>query len=32
MELKRNRDKLVLTADKGVAMEVIDRQEYINKS
>ena len=29
-ELKR--DKLVLTADKGVAMVIIDRQDYINKS
>ena len=26
------RDRLVLTADKGVAMVIMDRQDYINKS
>ena len=31
-ELKRNRDCIVLTADKGVAMVIMDRQTYINKS
>ena len=30
-ELKRDRDCIVLTADKGVAMIIMDRQEYINK-
>ena len=29
-ELKRNRDRIVLTADKGVAMVIMDRQDYIN--
>ena len=31
-ELKRDRDHIVLTADKGVAMVVMDRQDYINKA
>ena len=31
-ELKRDKDRLVLTADKGVAMIIMDRQDYINKS
>ena len=31
-ELKRDRDHIVLTADKGVAMVIMDRQDYINKS
>ena len=31
-ELKRDRDCIVLTADKGVAMVVMDKQDYINKS
>ena len=31
-ELKRDRDCIVLTADKGVAMVVMDRQDYINKA
>ena len=31
-ELKRDKDHIVLTADKGVAMVVMDRQDYINKS
>ena len=30
-ELKSDRDRLVLTADKGVAMVIIDRQDYVNK-
>ena len=31
-ELKRDRDCIVLTLDKGVAMVIIDRQDYINKA
>ena len=31
-ELKRDRDCIVLTTDKGVAMVVMDRQDYINKA
>ena len=31
-ELKRDRDWIVLTADKGVAMVIMDRQDYINKA
>ena len=31
-ELKRDKSRIVLTADKGVAMVVMDRQDYINKS
>ena len=31
-ELKRDRDHIVLTADKGVAMVIMDRQDYKNKS
>ena len=31
-ELKRDRDHIVLTADKGVAMLIMDRQDYINKA
>ena len=31
-ELKRDRDHIVLTADKGVTMVIMDRQEYINKA
>ena len=31
-ELKRDRDYIVLTADKGVAMVIMDRQDYINKA
>ena len=31
-ELKRDRDCIVLTADKVVAMVIMDRQDYINKS
>ena len=30
-ELKRDRDCIVFTADKGVAMVIMDRQDYINK-
>ena len=30
-ELKRDRDHIVLTADKGVAMVIMDRQDYITK-
>ena len=31
-ELKRDRHCIVLTADKGVAMVILDRQDYINKA
>ena len=31
-ELKRDRDCIVLTADKGVPMVIMDRQDYINKA
>ena len=31
-ELKRHRDRIVLTADKVVAMVVMDKKDYINKS
>ena len=31
-ELKRDGDCIVLTADKGVAMVIMDRQDYINNS
>ena len=31
-ELKRDRNCIVLTADKGVAMVIMDRQDYINKA
>ena len=31
-ELKRDRDCIVLTANKGVAMVIMDRQDYINKA
>ena len=31
-ELKRDRDCIVLKADKGVTMVIMDRQEYINKA
>ena len=31
-ELKGDRDYIVLTADKGVAMVVMDKQDYINKA
>ena len=31
-ELKRDRDCIVLTAYKGVAMVIMDRQDYINKA
>ena len=32
LTLKRDRDHIVLTADKGVAMVIMDRQDYINKA
>ena len=32
MELKGDKDRLVLTADKGIAMVVMGKQDYINKS
>ena len=32
MELKRDRDCIVLTADRGVAMVIMDRQNYINEA
>ena len=31
-ELKRDRDCIVLTADKGLAMVIMDRQDYINQA
>ena len=31
-ELKRDRDHIILTADKGVAIVIMDRQDYINKA
>ena len=31
-ELKRDRDRIVLTADKGVTMVIMDRQDYFNKA
>ena len=31
-ELKRDRDRIVLTADKGDAMVIMDREDYINKA
>ena len=31
-ELKKDRDCIVLTADKGVAMVIMDRQDYIGKT
>ena len=31
-ELKRDRECIVLTADKGVVMVIMDRQDYINKA
>ena len=31
-EIKRDKSSIVLTADKGVAMVVMDRQDYVNKS
>ena len=31
-QLKTDKDHMVLTADKGVAMVVMDRQEYIQKA
>ena len=31
-ELKWDRDRLVLTANKGVAVVIMDRQDYVNKS
>ena len=31
-ELKKDRDRIVLTADKGVAMVIMDRQDYISKA
>ena len=32
MELREDHDRMVLTADKGVAMVVMDREEYMDKS
>ena len=31
-QLKKDKDRIVLTADKGVTMVVMDKQEYINKA
>ena len=32
LQLKKDKDKVVLTADKGVAMVVMDKQDYISKA
>ena len=32
VELKRNKDRIILTADKGVAIGVLDRMKYIEKA
>ena len=31
-DLKRDKDRIILTADKGVAMVIMDKEEYINKA
>ena len=31
-ELKRDKDRIILTADKGVAMVVLDKKEYVQKA
>ena len=31
-ELKREKDRVILTADKGVAMVVMDREEYVTRA
>ena len=31
-QLKKDQDRVVLTEDKGVAMVVMDKQDYINKA
>ena len=31
-ELKRDKEKIILTANKGVSMVVMDKEEYIKKS
>ena len=31
-ELKKDKDRIILTADKGVAMVVMDKEDYINKA
>ena len=30
-QLKKDKDRVILTADKGVAMVVMDKEEYVNK-
>ena len=32
MQLKQNKDRVILTADKGVGMVVMDREEYVTKA
>ena len=32
MQLKKEKDRLVLTADKGVTMAVMDKEDYIHKA
>ena len=32
VELRRDKDKIFLTADKGVAMVVLDKKEYMDKA
>ena len=31
-QLKKDKDRVILTADKGVAMVVMDKEEYVNKA
>ena len=31
-QLKKDKERVILTADKGVAMEVMDKEEYVNKA
>ena len=31
-QLKKDKDRVILTADKGVAMVVMDREDYVNKA
>ena len=32
VELKKDKDRIILTADKGVAMVILDKEDYINKA
>ena len=31
-QLRKDKDRIILTADKGVAMVVLDKEDYINKA